>query len=47
MDRLVKAYGTKMAHLIAFIVETSRASEAHRIIVFSQFDRMLSKIGDT
>jgi hypothetical protein len=47
MERLVKSYGTKMAHLITFLVQTIRDSAEHRIIVFSQFDRMLEKIGST
>jgi hypothetical protein len=45
-DRLVRTYGTKMANLIHLCLNLSKNKD-NRIIIFSQWDRMLHRIGDT
>ena len=44
---LISKYGSKMAKLITMIKELFIQSKDNRIIIFSQWDKMLHRIGDT
>ena len=44
---LISKYGSKMAKLITMIKELFVQSKDNRIIIFSQWDQMLHRIGDT
>lgn len=47
MDCAISLYGTKIAHLVAYLKTYTSKPYNHRIIIFSQWDNLLSGIGDT
>lgn len=46
LEELIEAYGSKMAHLIHYIRKVCEQPDT-RIIIFSQWERMLQKVGAT
>lgn len=46
IKRLVESYGAKMAHLIYYIRKICKKPQT-RIIIFSQWDRLLHRVGET
>ena len=47
MKELIDKYGTKMAHLVTFLKDLRETDASGRVIIFSQWDKMLHQIGDT
>eukprot|EP00727_Mastigamoeba_balamuthi_P009804 m51a1_g5446 putative superfamily ii helicase (1071) ;mRNA; r:198018-201704 len=46
-SRLVQQYGTKMARLILYLREAFEADDEARVIVFSEWDSLLTRVGST
>lgn len=47
MKEMIDKYGTKMAHLVKYLNEVWENEADGRVIIFSQWDKMLHQIGDS
>jgi hypothetical protein len=44
-ESLVQRYGSKMAHLFVYVKELVENDDSNRVIIFSQWDKMLGHVG--
>ena len=47
LQTMLSKYGTKMAHLMQYLMNLFETDETARVIIFSQWDLMLHEIGTT
>ncbi|ELR18889.1 uncharacterized protein ACA1_037430 [Acanthamoeba castellanii str. Neff] len=45
-ESLVQRYGSKMAHLFVYVKELVENDDSNRVIIFSQWDKMLGHVGE-
>eukprot|EP00026_Physarum_polycephalum_P001413 Phypoly_transcript_01414.p1 GENE.Phypoly_transcript_01414~~Phypoly_transcript_01414.p1 ORF type:complete len:862 (+),score=183.93 Phypoly_transcript_01414:614-3199(+) len=47
LQTMISKYGTKMAHLMQYLLNLFETDDSARVIIFSQWDKMLHEIGTT
>lgn len=47
LQQMIEKYGTKMAHLMHYLLKLFEEDDEARVIIFSQWDKMLHEIGNT